>query len=146
MAQWGVVAALLALSACGGGGNPVTPGGGGTTGGGTTTGGTAAVTPAFTVQSTPCVAPATGSVSCTFAGSATGGTAPYSYSWRFTSPTGTVVTAATQDARPALECGFSAGVVTFQLTVALTVTPATGTAATVTGTQQVARAAGACGT
>ncbi len=138
-------AALLLATACGGSGNPITPGGGGTTGGGTT-GGTAAVTASIGVQNTPCVAPGTGAVSCTFAGTASGATGPYAFSWRFTSPTGSVVTATTQNVQPALECGFAPGVATFQLAIALTVTPTAGTAATVTSTQQVARAAGTCGT
>ena len=138
-------AALLLTSACGGSTNPVTPGGGGTTGGGTT-GGATAVTASIGVQNTPCVAPATGAVSCTFAGTASGATGPYSFSWRFTSPTGSVVTATTQNVQPALECGFAPGVATFQLGVSLTATPAAGTATIVTSTQQVARAAGTCGT
>lgn len=106
---------------------------------------TAPLTGAIAVQNTPCVAPATGSVSCRFAASASGGQGPYAFSWSFAAPLSTA-TATGQQVSPDLGCSFSAGVVTFNVTIALTVTPASGSAVTVSGSQQIARAAGACGT
>lgn len=95
----------------------------------------------------PCVAPSAGPVSCTFAGSATGGLTPFTFRWRFTNPANNqVVDVNDQNARPVLGCGFSTGVVTFNLQAALTVTDSSGTTNTDTANQQIAREAGACGT
>lgn len=136
------------------GGNDTTGPGGGTTGTTTTTtttgggGGATNATPAFTVANTPCVAPSTGNVSCTFNATATGGTAPYKFDWLFTNPANNqeVRIDNSVSASPALGCSFSSGTVTFSITVRLTATPASGTAGTTTATQSVTRAAGACGT
>jgi hypothetical protein len=112
-----------------------------------TTTSTAELDARISVQNTPCVAPSSGPVSCTFAGSATGGRTPYTFRWRFTNPANNqVVTVNGQNARPELGCGFSAGVATFNLQVALTVTPSSGSPNTDNRTQQIARQAGACGT
>jgi hypothetical protein len=51
-----------------------------------------------------------------------------------------------QNARPELGCGFSSGVVTFNLRAVLTVTDASGDTETEDRNQQITRAAGACGT
>jgi hypothetical protein len=106
------------------------------------------LTGTIAVQNLPCVAPGSGQVTCTFAASATGGQAPYTFNWRFTNPANNVVVNVnnSQQARPELGCGFSTGVVTFNLAIALTVTPASGAPTTVNQNQQIARAAGACGT
>lgn len=101
------------------------------------------------VQNLPCIAPASGQVSCTFAASATGGQAPYTFSWRFTNPANNVVVNVNgPQVRPELGCNVAsgAGTATFNLAIVLTVTPASGAPATTNGTQQIARAAGACGT
>jgi hypothetical protein len=45
-----------------------------------------------------------------------------------------------------LGCDFAAGVTTFQVNITLTITDASRARATVTGSQQITRAAGACGT
>ena len=102
------------------------------------------------IQNTPCVAPGTGPVSCTFTGSATtGGRTPYTFNWRFTNSTNNqVVTASGQTARPELACGFLAGVATFNVRVELTVRDSSSPSAGNTDTRdvQITRAAGACGT
>jgi hypothetical protein len=96
------------------------------------------------VQNPPCIAPATGAVSCTFVGTGSGGQAPYTYSWLFTGPLSSV-TATGAQVSPVLGCGLSAGTATFNLSVALTITPATGPPVTITGTQLINRATGSCG-
>ena len=109
----------------------------------------APLTASFTVTGTPCVAPSAGNVTCTFTAVATGGQGPFTYAWTFTNPANaqaTPVAVSGQTASPALGCGFSTGVVTFNTSVSLTITPASGTAVTTTGTQSITRAAGACGT
>jgi hypothetical protein len=102
------------------------------------------------IQNTPCVAPGSGPVSCTFTGSATtGGRTPYTFNWRFTNfANNQVVTATGQTARPELACGFLAGVVTFNVRAELTVRDSSNPNATNTDTRdvQITRAAGACGT
>ena len=81
------------------------------------------------------------------AGSATGGRTPYTFRWAFTNPANNqVVTVNSQNARPELGCGFSTGVATFSVRAVLTVTDANGTTETEDRNQQIARAAGACGT
>ncbi len=149
-----IALAILMLVQLSCGGNDVSGPGtttGGTTSTGTTTtggGGVTSVTATFNVTNPPCVAPSTGNVSCTFNALATGATAPYTFAWTFTNPAnGQVVTGSNLAAvSPALGCSFSAGVVTFTINVSLTATPASGTAGTITGTQSITRAAGACGT
>jgi hypothetical protein len=162
---YGVLAAAIVLSVGGCGGKSPTQSATTTVPATTTTTSTTTSVPATTttmastttitaeldarisVQNTPCVAPSSGPVSCTFAGSATGGRTPYTFRWRFTNPANNqVVTVNGQNARPELGCGFSTGVVTFNLQVQLTVTPSSGSSNTDTRTQQVARQAGACGT
>ncbi len=100
------------------------------------------------LQNTPCVAPGSGPVSCTFTGSATtGGRTPYTFSWRFTNfANNQVVTATGQTARPELACGFLAGVATFNIRAELTVRDSSNTTNTDTRDVQITRAAGACGT
>ena len=95
------------------------------------------------VQNTPCVAPSDGPVTCTFVASATGGQAPYTYSWKFTTPTGSVTVTGPQ-VSPEIGCGFSTGAMTFNLTIALTITPASGSQKVIDGTQQIGRQSGVC--
>jgi hypothetical protein len=149
-----VFAIFMAVqAACGD--TPSGPGGTTTTGTTTTTTtGTPTFAADFTVTNTPCVAPAAGNVSCTFNGAATGGTPPYTYtSWKFTNPAnGQVVPPAgsgptsgpTQT--PALGCGFSTGVVQFNITVDVTAQDSAARTNQTTRTQSITRAAGACGT
>lgn len=130
-----------------------------TTGPGTTTGGTTGNPNAaadFTVTNTPCVAPSAAPVNCTFNASASGGTGPYTFDWVFTNPNGTSpnnqvqvqgnATNRAQTTSPTLPCAFSSGVVSFNITVMLTARPTSGTNGTITRTQSITRAAGACGT
>ena len=140
---------LMAVqAACGS--SPSGPGSTTTTTGTTTTGTTVAAAN-FTVNNTPCVAPSAAAVSCAFNASVIGGTGTFTFDWVFTNPNGTApnnevrVTNA-QTTSPTRPCAFSSGVVSFNVTVLLTARPATGTAATVTRTQSITRAAGACGT
>lgn len=139
-----LLALILAAAGCGGSPTRTTSTISTTSVASTTTTTVPGLSGTITVQDTPCVAPASGQVSCTFVASASGGPSP-SFSWRFTNPAnGQVVTASGQSARPDLGCNVSSGVATFQLSIVLTIT-ASGSTATVTGTQQIARAAGACG-
>ena len=100
-----------------------------------------AVLDAFiSVNNTPCVAPNAGQVSCTFAGSATGGRTPYTFSWVFTNPANNqTVNVSGANARPELGCGFSSGVATFSVRAVLTVTDASGTRETEDRNQQMTR-------
>ena len=101
------------------------------------------------IQNTPCVAPGSGPVSCTFTGaSTTGGRTPYTFNWRFTNfANNQVVTVNGQmNARPELGCGFLAGVATFNIRAELTVRDSSNTTNTDTRDVQITRAAGACGT
>jgi hypothetical protein len=50
-----------------------------------------------------------------------------------------------QSVRPVLGCGFSTGVVTFEVQIALRVEDSTGAAATANNSQQIIRMAGNCG-
>ena len=114
----------------------------------TTTTSIPALAASFTVQNTPCSAPASGSVSCTFSGAASGGQPPYTFEWRFTNPSnGQVVTATGQQVRPEIGCNVSSGpgTATFNLSIALTVRAGAATA-TANGTQQMVRPQSACGT
>ena len=141
---------LMAVqAACGN--SPSGPGSTTTTTGGTTTTGATSATANFTVTNTPCVAPSAAAVSCAFSASASGGTGPFTFDWVFTNPNGTapnnqVQVLNAQTTSPTLPCSFSSGVVSFNVTVLLTAKPASGTNATVTRTQAITRAAGACGT
>jgi hypothetical protein len=100
------------------------------------------------LQNTPCVAPGSGAVSCTFTGSgSSGGRPPYTFAWRFTNfANAQVVTATGQNAQPELGCNFLAGVATFNVRAELTIRDTSNAANTDTRDVQVARAAGACGT
>jgi hypothetical protein len=111
----------------------------------TTTTSIPVLTGSISVQNTPCTAPSTGQVSCTFVGNASGGQAPFTFSWRFTA-NNQVVIAPGQQVRPEIGCGFSmTGVASFNLAIALTITAANNASTTVNGTQQIIRAAGNCG-
>jgi hypothetical protein len=99
----------------------------------------------FRVENTPCVAPGSGSVSCRFVATGTGGNPPYTFNWRFEANNRTA-TPSGQQVDPALGCEFAAGVTTFQVAITLTTRDSIGNLATTTGTQQIARASGACGT
>jgi hypothetical protein len=135
---------MAAQAACGD-----SPSGPGST---TTTGGTGTNAAAdFTVTGTPCVAPSAAPVNCTFNASASGGTGPFTFDWLFTNPNGTapnnqVPVTGAQTTSPTLPCSFSSGVVSFNVSVQLTAKPASGANATITRTQSITRAAGACGT
>ena len=122
------------------------PTGPGTT---TTTGGTTGnPNPAadFTVTNTPCVAPSAAPVSCTFNASATGLTGTPTFDWTFTNPANNqVVNRTGQAVSPEIGCSFSTGVVSFNISVLLRASVGT-TSTTVTRTQAITRAAGACGT
>jgi hypothetical protein len=94
----------------------------------------------ISVQNTPCVAPNAGAISCTFAGSATGGRAPYTFSWVFTNPANnSTVNFSGANAKPELGCGFSTGVATFSVRAVLTVRDASGTTETEDRNQQMTR-------
>jgi len=104
------------------------------------------LTGSFAVQNTPCVAPSTGPVTCRFVASASGGEGPYRFDWRITAPNGANVRVDNQQqTSPEIGCGFSTGVATFNVTVVLTITPASGAPITVNGTQVIARNSGVCG-
>jgi hypothetical protein len=85
-------------------------------------------------------------VSCRFIATATGGTPSYTFDWRFVGPTGNTATPNGQQVDPVLGCDIAAGVATFNVDITLTITDAARSRVTVTGTQQIARAAGTCGT
>ena len=147
--------AILLLAACGGGGgervtNTTTT----TTSTVATTTSTVASTttttvPAFTTafraENTPCVAPSSAPVTCQFVASTTGGQAPFTYSWDFSTSTNNTGETG-QIVRPTITCGLSTGTTSFDLNIRLTVRDTTGATAVVTGNQQVAREKGACGT
>ena len=86
-------------------------------------------------------------MSCRFIATATGGTPGYTFNWRFLNPANNnSSTPSGQQVDPVLGCDIAAGVATFNVNITLTIIDATRAMATVTGTQQIARAAGACGT
>jgi hypothetical protein len=92
------------------------------------------------------VAPGQGSVSCKFIATATGGTPSYTFDWRFVGPTGNTATPNGQQVDPVLGCDIATGVATFNVNITLTIRDAARSTVTVTGSQQIARAAGNCGT
>jgi len=155
-----VAMGMLAATSCGGSTGPTTTSTTTTTASATTTT-TAPVTTTTTsttttsipvltgsisVQNTPCTATATAPVSCTFVGNASGGQAPYTFTWIFRNPANNATVQATgQQVRPQLGCDIAVGVQTFNVSLTLTIQPASGSSITVTGTQQIVRAAGNCG-
>ena len=100
----------------------------------------------FSVRNTPCIAPATGQVSCQFAVALSGGLPPYTYEWQFRSPNGRQAEERGTIVSPVLGCDYSAGVGQFNVAVTLTVRQSGGSPVTITGNQLVVRAANACGT
>jgi hypothetical protein len=107
----------------------------------------AKLTGSFSVANIPCIAAQSGNVSCTFNGSASGDQAPYTFAWTFNNPAnGQTIPGTGQSVSPALGCGISSGVATFNLGVSLKITASSGNTITVTGTQQIGRKAGDCGT
>jgi len=85
-------------------------------------------------------------VSCKFIATATGGTPSYTFDWRFVGPTNNTATPNGQQVDPVLGCDIATGVATFNVNITLTIMDSTRATATVTGTQQITRAAGTCGT
>jgi hypothetical protein len=61
-------------------------------------------------------------------------------------PTGNTATPSGQQVDPVLGCDLAAGVTTFNVNITLTIMDSPRATVTVTGTQQIARAAGNCGT
>ena len=112
----------------------------------TTTTSIPALSGSFRVENTPCIANSSGSVSCRFIASASGGTPSYTFNWRFVGPTNNSATPSGQQVDPVLGCDIATGVATFNVNITLTITDAAPSTATVTGSQQITRAAGACGT
>lgn len=116
----------------------------------------------FRIDDQPCVAPAAGAVSCRFVVTSPGifvpipanGPAEYdstnTYTWRFTNPAnGRGVEVMGVAWRPIMDCTFLPGVPgvsTFTINVTLTVHRARDYFTTGTGTAQITRAPGACGT
>jgi len=152
-----VIAMLLTTVACGGGGSDPTP----------APSPTPAPTPAPTptpnptpnptppptptpftasmrADNVPCQAPSAGPVTCQFVASTNGGTAPFTYRWSFQTPN-SATSEMGQSVRPALGCGFSTGVVTFEVAIALRVDDSSGASATANNSQQIIRMAGNCG-
>lgn len=105
------------------------------------------LTGTLNTENLPCIAPATGSLSCRFVATAAGGRSPYQFSWRFTNPVnGQVVMGSGTPQSPDLGCGFSSGVPSFNLGVSVTIRDNGGSSITLNGSRVIARAAGACGT
>jgi hypothetical protein len=105
------------------------------------------LTGSISVSNTPCIAPSTGNVSCTFVASASGDQPPYTFAWTFINPAnGLVIPATGQNVSPALGCNISSGVATYNLNISLIITAASGHTTTVPGSQQIGRRAGDCGT
>lgn len=98
----------------------------------------------FVVQNGPCIAPASGPVTCTFFGSATGGTGGYAYHWIFVGPTGAQVILDGQGVRPELGCGLSTGVATFSVSVTLQISSGAALFPVGPAPQQITRLGGAC--
>ena len=116
----------------------------------------------FRIDDQPCVAPAIGAVSCRFVVTSPGifvpipvnGPAEYdssnSYNWRFTNPAnGRGVEVNGVAWRPPMDCTFipgTPGVSTYTISVTLTVYKIREYFTTGTGTVQITRPPGACGT
>ena len=113
----------------------------------------------FRIDDQPCVAPATGAVSCRFVVTSPGIFVPipangpaeydafYTYNWRFTNPAnGRGVEVNGVAWRPPMDCTFAPGLRTFTVTGRLTVHRASDYFTTGTGVLLVTRAPGACGT
>jgi hypothetical protein len=111
----------------------------------------------FSIDNEPCVAPETGQVSCRFVVTSPGflgiqgGFAQYdpfyNYNWRFTNPAnGRGVNVTGSSWSPPMDCTFAAGMRTFPVTVRLTVYRANDYFTEGTGTVQITRPPGACGT
>ncbi|MGC4085153.1 MAG: hypothetical protein QM736_24305 [Vicinamibacterales bacterium] len=144
----GLTFATVVIAGCGG--SPDIGPGTSTTTTSTTTSSTTTTIPTFSgsiaVQGTPCSAPASGNVSCTFVANVIGGQSPFTFEWVFTNPAnGQTVNATGQQVSPALGCGYSSGTSTFNVAIALTITATGGATTRVDSTQQVGRPAGNCG-
>jgi hypothetical protein len=153
-----VIAMLLTAVACGGGSDPTpapTPAPAPAPAPNPTPNPTPAPTPnptptptpftaAMRADNVPCQAASTGPTSCQFVASTNGGTAPFTYRWSFSTPS-SVTSEMGQSVRPALGCGFSTGVVTFEVQIALRVDDSSGASATANNSQQIIRMAGNCG-
>ena len=113
----------------------------------------------FRIDDQPCVAPATGAVSCRFVVTSPGIFVPipangpaeydssYTYNWRFTNPeNGRGVEVNGVAWRPSMDCTFAPGMTTFVVSVRLTVHRAFDYYTTGYGSTRVTRAPGACGT
>src|SRR5688572_21353718 len=113
----------------------------------------------FRIDDQPCVAPATGAVSCRFVVTSPGILVPipangpaeydssYTYNWRFTNPeNGRGVEVNGVAWRPPMDCTFAPGATTFVVSVRLTVHRAYDYYTTGYGSVRVTRAPGACGT
>ena len=102
------------------------------------------VSGSFVVQNGPCIAPASGPVTCLFFASATGGTGSYTYHWTFIGPTGARVVLDGQGVRPELSCALSTGVATFSVSVTLQITSGAAQFPVGPTTQEIIRLGGAC--
>ena len=98
----------------------------------------------FTVQNLPCIAPASGNVSCTFVGSASGFSGTPRFDWTFVAPLGTQTSTGPQ-VRPDLGCGYSVGVRTFQVAITLTITGEGKTVVVGPLNQEIGRQVSICG-
>jgi hypothetical protein len=105
----------------------------------------------YRIEDAPCVASATQQVTCAFIASPPGGGDPlfvggYYYVWRFTNPaTGRTAQVSSWYARPILNCEISPGDRSFTVRIELTIGITSGIPPTViTGSAEIARAAGAC--
>lgn len=105
------------------------------------------LTGTLNTENLPCIAPSAGGVTCRFVATAAGGRSPYQFNWRFTNPAnGQVTLGEGTPQSPALGCGFSSGVTSFNLGVSVTISDNGGSSITLNGSRVIARAAGACGT
>jgi hypothetical protein len=96
------------------------------------------------VDNLPCIAPASGNVSCTFVGSASGFSGTPTFNWTFVAPLATQRNTGPA-VRPDLGCGYSAGVKTFQVAVTLTITGGGATVVVGPINQEIGRAVTICG-
>jgi hypothetical protein len=91
-----------------------------------------------------CTATSDTPVSCTFVAQVSGGQAPFTYTWTFSSANGTSLTVQGQEVRPVFGCTFSSGEPDFRAYIALSVTQAGGGGVTIQNDQKVYRVAGHC--